>query len=279
MSINVANGKDQSNLEPFREPTGIERAILARLLEADFPGKVELSDLLGDVRVRTLDKDCGVELRSQMDGEAPVVKRIPVEAEGFDTDGAKIHVLLHVVGGRPVELEIFREGALDVQKFPDPSSLELIVLPPAPKTGYTPRRVSMVSSDKNAAEVTPGSPAALTRADVIRWWELRRIPYNVTLLVIGTVALYGGAWVLGGKRPELTMDVWPIAIPCFVYGFIANIFYTLGWVVELWGRTTDAAAARRRAVLTFRAGFALSCVLTTLPFWVAMLARLLGGAK
>jgi hypothetical protein len=123
------------------------------------------------------------------------------------------------------------------------------------------------------------SVTTMTRADVIRWWELRRIPYDLTLLVIGGAALYSGAWVLGGKRPELTMDAWPIAIPCFVYGFIANIFYTLGWVVELWGRATDAVAARRRAVITFRAGFALSCVLTTLPFWVAVLIRLLGGAQ
>jgi hypothetical protein len=140
--------------------------------------------------------------------------------------------------------------------------------------------MSADSTVVNAGAASEASNAALwTRAGVIKWWELRRIPYNLVLLVIGVVALYGAVWVLGGKRPELTMDAWPIAIPCFIYGFIANILYTLGWVVELWGRATDAAAARRRAVLTFRAGFALSCVLTSLPFWVAVLIRVLGGAQ
>lgn len=119
----------------------------------------------------------------------------------------------------------------------------------------------------------------MTRSDVIRWWELRRIPYNLVLLVIGAMALYGAVWVLSGKRPGLTLGAWPVAIPCFIYGFMANIFYTLGWVVELWGRATDPGAARRRAVLTFRAGFALSCVLTTLPFWVVTLIRILGGTN
>ncbi len=129
----------------------------------------------------------------------------------------------------------------------------------------------------NVADVANAGAGALTRAEVIRWWELRRIPYNAALLVIGVASLYFGGWVMKGSHPVLTWDAWPIVIPCFVFGFIANIFYTLGWVVELWGRATDAVAARRRAVLTFRAGFVLSCVLTSLPFWVIALARLLGG--
>jgi hypothetical protein len=137
-----------------------------------------------------------------------------------------------------------------------------------------------MSAGTNVANTTGAVEAVpLSRSEVIKWWELRRIPYNLVLLVIGAVALYGAVWVLSGTRPPLTLDAWPIAIPCFIYGFIANIFYTCGWVVELWGRATDAVAARRRAVLTFRAGFALSCVLTTLPFWVALLIRILGGAK
>jgi hypothetical protein len=47
---------------------------------------------------------------------APVVKRVPVEAEGRDEDGAIVHILLHVDEGRPVELEFFREDAVTEKK-------------------------------------------------------------------------------------------------------------------------------------------------------------------
>lgn len=66
----------------FREPTAIEQAFLQRLLEAEFPGKRELAALLRNVLVRTIDENGGLELESQIEGIAPVVKRVPVEAEG-----------------------------------------------------------------------------------------------------------------------------------------------------------------------------------------------------
>jgi len=88
------------------------------------------------VLVRTIDEDGGLELQSQVEGKAPVVKRVPVEAEGKDEDGAVIHMLLHVVDGRPVELEFFREDTETVKKIPPPSAFELIVLPPMPEKGW-----------------------------------------------------------------------------------------------------------------------------------------------
>jgi hypothetical protein len=102
----------------FREPISSERALLA------------------DLRVRTIDEDGGLELESQIEGKAPVVKRIPVEAEGKDRDGTTIHMLLHVKEGRPVELEFFREDGVTVKTMPQPSDFELIVMPPAPKDGW-----------------------------------------------------------------------------------------------------------------------------------------------
>jgi uncharacterized protein DUF6984 len=123
----------------FRQPTGGERALLARLLEANFPGRSELAVLLGDVRVRTIDEDGGLELESLVEGKAPVLKRVPVEAEGKDEDGAIIHMLLHVVEGRPVELEFFREDAVTVKSVPQASAFVLIVLPPMPKSGWASR--------------------------------------------------------------------------------------------------------------------------------------------
>ena len=120
----------------FRKPSDAERALLNRLLEADFPGKEELGALLRLVLVKTIDEDGGLELQSQIGGKAHVVKRVPVEAEGKDEDGVVIHMLLHVVDGRPVELEFFRNDGGTVRKTPCPAAFEVIVLSPIPKYGW-----------------------------------------------------------------------------------------------------------------------------------------------
>ncbi|MFI5093025.1 MAG: hypothetical protein WCE50_14800 [Candidatus Acidiferrum sp.] len=128
---------EQSNVEShFRKPTAEERSLLERLLEAEFPGKDELAPMVRSILVRTTDVDGGLELRSQTEGKSPVVKRVPVEAEAKDEDGVVIHMLLHVVDGKPVVLEIFREDGATVRRMPDPSALELIVLPPMPDKGW-----------------------------------------------------------------------------------------------------------------------------------------------
>ncbi len=120
----------------FRKPTDAERSLLERLLEAEFPGRDELAPMIRSILVRTIDEDGGLELRSQIDGKASVVKRVPVEAEAKDEDGVVIHMRLHVVDGRPVELEFFREDGATLKRMPPPSALELIVLPPMPEKGW-----------------------------------------------------------------------------------------------------------------------------------------------
>ena len=102
----------------FREPTSAERALLEQLLEAEFPGKLELVRLLRNILVRSIDSDGGIEIESQSEGKATVVKRVPVEAEGKDEDGTVIHMLLHVADGRPAELEFFREDGTTVKRLP-----------------------------------------------------------------------------------------------------------------------------------------------------------------
>ncbi len=124
----------------FRKPSDEEQALLNRLLEAEFPGRGGLAHLLREVLVRTIDDDGGLELQSQIEGRAPVVQRVPVEAEGKDEDGTVIHMLLHVIEGRPVGLGFYRDGLGNVRKMPRPSAFELIVLPPMPKDGYFARK-------------------------------------------------------------------------------------------------------------------------------------------
>ena len=85
----------------FRKPTASERALLARLLEANFPGRSELAVLLRQILVRTIDEDGGLQLESQITGQAPVAKRVPVEAEGKDEDGAIVHMRTPTVYVQP----------------------------------------------------------------------------------------------------------------------------------------------------------------------------------
>jgi hypothetical protein len=70
-----------SNVESdFRKPTDAERLLLERLLEAEFPGRDELAPMVRNLLVKTIDEDGGLELRSEASGEAPVVKRIGLDA-------------------------------------------------------------------------------------------------------------------------------------------------------------------------------------------------------
>jgi hypothetical protein len=121
----------------FREPTTVEGALLERLLEANFSGRAALATLLRDFVVRTIDEHGGLELKSRVEGKASVSRRIPVEAEARDEDGVTIHLLLHVVDGRPVELEFFREDGATIKRVPPPAAFDLIVLPPMPTGGST----------------------------------------------------------------------------------------------------------------------------------------------
>lgn len=120
--------------EKFRRPDSKELALLKRLLEAEFPGRDDLMAMIPDLRVRSIDAEGSLELQSPSKISAHVIKQIPVEAQAKDQDGFEIHVLLHVVSGKPTELEVFKDDGSAIKRMPDPASFEVIVLPPAPNT-------------------------------------------------------------------------------------------------------------------------------------------------
>jgi hypothetical protein len=123
------------------------------------------------------------------------------------------------------------------------------------------------------ADEGAGGVPLMTTGQVIRWWELRRLLYNAILLVVGVSAIAGMEWLMTKVIPlgEDAVEPMILVLGVLVYGFIANLCYTLGWVVELWGRKVDPSSARRRGQWMFRAGLLFSCVVTSLPFWLACL--------
>jgi hypothetical protein len=112
----------------------------------------------------------------------------------------------------------------------------------------------------------------MTAGQIIRWWELRRLLYNAVLLVIGLAAIAGMESLMNTVIPAGEDAVEPLALIVggVFYGIGANLFYTLGWIVELYERKIDTEVARQHANLFFRIGLAFSCLLTTMPFWFGL---------
>ncbi len=87
----------------------------------------------------------------------------------------------------------------------------------------------------------------MTKWGVIRWWELRRLPYNAILFAIGIASIFAMDFFAQkvnsvGDAPELGTG-----LTIVLYGFMANVCYTFGWIAELVGRKKDEALARSRA--------------------------------
>ena len=117
--------------------------------------------------------------------------------------------------------------------------------------------------------------------DAIAWWEIRRVPFNLLVLVAGalsgfTIELIGSRFVAPG---EDVVEPFAIVFWVIAYAVSANICYSLGWVTELlwsWGDTTRTEALRPRI---FRWGMIFSVAVTLLPGVLILLAWALSGFK
>jgi hypothetical protein len=103
--------------------------------------------------------------------------------------------------------------------------------------------------------------AGTSRSDIIRWWEKRRLQYNLWVGLVGIatwllVEIAGGAAVKPGVDFEEPIIM--ILGPVF-YGVMANLCYTLGWIVDV----VRYRGSPRKGLL--KTGFIFSLVLTALP--------------
>jgi hypothetical protein len=117
-----------------------------------------------------------------------------------------------------------------------------------------------------------------TREDVIAWWEARRFRFNLYVGVVGAAT-----WLLvliagsAAAKPGVDFEE-PVAMIFgpFVYGLLANICYTFGWIVD-----TVFFREMPRTRL-YKVGMIFSVVLTALPgVWavVAWLTTVITGQK
>jgi hypothetical protein len=110
---------------------------------------------------------------------------------------------------------------------------------------------------------------------MIGWWEARRIPFN---LIVGTAGLitcivvavvgFGSFFLFNGDFGMPNPPLFGV-FGVLIYGMVANIFYTGGWLSELILRKIWPNQADRFATLTFSLGLVFSVLLTLSPGIVA----------
>lgn len=107
---------------------------------------------------------------------------------------------------------------------------------------------------------------------IIWWWELRRLPYNAILFVIGIASIFAMEFMMQPAIPagEDAVEPFALILGVVAYGVMANLCYTLGWIVELVGRRTNEIYARSCAKQNFKIGLWFSCILTTAPLWFGL---------
>jgi hypothetical protein len=110
-----------------------------------------------------------------------------------------------------------------------------------------------------------------TAGEVIGWWESRRIPFNLIVGTTGVITCIVGVVVSEASSILFGIDSGlpdpPIfgLIAIFIYGIMANICFTGGWVAELVGRKFWPHEADKAATLSFTLGLAFSVLLTLTP--------------
>lgn len=125
------------------------------------------------------------------------------------------------------------------------------------------------------------APARRRVVDIVKWWEKRRLPYN---LIVGGAGLFSVTWL------SFLQAIPPWSSPSFVpwqavvaFGVMANICYTLGPTVEVLiqklfkGQILPTGPGLFRMGLTFSVGLALFPALLGSIMWiVTVLATILG---
>jgi hypothetical protein len=102
-------------------------------------------------------------------------------------------------------------------------------------------------------------------ASIVKWWEWRRITYNVVLLILGIVSTYI-YWTLFDKyAPDPADDgIFPGLMPIIV-GIVANFFYTSGWTFEILLRLIRGRGSKRLAPALFGLGLGFSMLVVSVP--------------
>lgn len=122
------------------------------------------------------------------------------------------------------------------------------------------------------------APAERNTGAIIRWWESRRLAYNLIIGATGSVSL-GVVALVVALPPEGVLIPFPM-LGILVYAAFANVCYSLGPATELaleklWGdRLLPTGPTLFRTGLTFAVGLTLFPILIVT---IGYVARILGA--
>ncbi len=105
----------------------------------------------------------------------------------------------------------------------------------------------------------PKEPASIWC--IIKWWELRRIPYN---LMVGGCGIFSLVvmFICESLQPGKGEGNYFLVL---IAPVVANICYTGGWLVEVLLGLCSCRMEGRSTVLLFRLGLGFSLVVAILP--------------
>jgi hypothetical protein len=108
------------------------------------------------------------------------------------------------------------------------------------------------------------APAEIrSTAAIFRWWESRRLTFNLTVGAAGLVTLAAIKAIALLPPLSLSMPVfWPAVA---AYGVFANLFYSLGFVTEAAMQRAWHDDTPRVGPALFRQGLVFSVGLTLFP--------------
>ena len=109
--------------------------------------------------------------------------------------------------------------------------------------------------------------------EILRWWESRRLTYNLTLLAAGTITV-GTVYLMELLTPGRAR--FPNLLVVLVYAALANLFYTLGPLVDTLIMRLGGREYSEAGPMLFRYGFVFAVLLTLLPIPFVAFMMVLG---
>lgn len=114
-------------------------------------------------------------------------------------------------------------------------------------------------------------PAERRVGAIIRWWEKRRLPYNLLVGATGLVTMTFGALVSVFVATLQPIDLFRGAI---WWGLMANLCYTLGPVAEIALEKWFGGRLLPTGPLLFRAGVTIAVGITLLPILLMIIGTI-----
>ena len=122
------------------------------------------------------------------------------------------------------------------------------------------------------------SPESGSLWEILGWWEMRRIPYN---LVVGGVGVVSCGVILAVAAIASELFDEPLGLPdppiiavfgILAYGVAANVCYSGGWIAEWLVRKVWRERAGAFGEISFALGVLFSILLTLVPAGFCLLA-------